>query len=216
MCVIKRILGVCTIVFFVVVSCLVWSEDAEVKSILGSGTGEFNFVWPIVLGQGFNLSVDFDQIVLTTTFAVSGTDVRKSFQANSGEIKGGPFSFTLLPGRYVLTETYEGQIKSSNQLLGQPSVDLTPIVFTRNLEVEVLTVCTLSIDTQIYEFHAEVSGDFTIDPPMHILGTIGTKVTVNLVSTRAFNGGNPNEKIRYNAEFNAKINSKTRFFIFVF
>ena len=75
---IKCILCTCTIVFFVVVSCLVWSEDAEVKSILGSGTGEFNFVWPIVLGRGFNLSVDFDQIVLTTTFAVSGTDVRKS------------------------------------------------------------------------------------------------------------------------------------------
>ena len=142
MCVIKRILGVCTIVFFVVASCLVWSEDAEVKSILGSGTGEFNFVWPIVLGRGFNLSVDFDQIVLTTTFAVSGTDVRKSFQVNSGEIKGGPFSFTLLPGQYALTETYEGRIKSSNQLLGQPSVDLTSIVFTRNLKVEAQTVCT--------------------------------------------------------------------------
>ena len=189
MCLTKRIFCVCAIIFFVAISCSVWAQDTQVKSVLGSGTGEFDFNWPFVLGRGFNISIDFDQIIFTTTIAISGTDVRESFQVNSGEIKGGPFSLTLLPGQYILTETYDGRVKSSNQFLGQPSVDLTPIVFTRNLKVEALTVCTVSIDTRIYDFRAEVSGDFITAPPIHIPETIGAKVTVKLVSTRRFNGG---------------------------
>jgi len=173
--------SVCAIVFFASISCLVWAQDTQIKSVLGSGTGEFDFNLPIVLGQGFNVSIDFDQIILTATIAVSGTDVLKSFQVNSGEIKGGPFSFTLLPGQYALTETYGGRIKSSNQMLGQPLVDLTPIVFTRNLKVEAQTVCTVSIDTRIYDFYAGFSGDYVTDPPAHIPETIGTKIAVTLL-----------------------------------
>ena len=188
MCLTKRIFCVCAIIFFVAISCSVWAQDTQIKSVLGSGRGELDFNWPFVLGPGFNLSIDFDQIIFTTTIAISGTDVRESFQVNSGEIKGGPFSLTLLPGQYILTETYDGRVKSSNQFLGQPSVDLTPIVFTRNLKVEALTVCTVSIDTRIYDFRAEVSGDFITAPPIHIPETIGAKVTVKLVSTRRFNG----------------------------
>jgi len=210
MCLTKRIFCVCAIIFFVAISCSVWAQDTQIKSVLGSGRGELDFNWPFVLGRGFNLSIDFDQIIFTTTIAISGTDVRESFQVNSGEIKGGPFSLTLLPGQYILTETYDGRVKSSNQFLGQPSVDLTPIVFTRNLKVEALTVCTVSIDTRIYDFRAEVSGDFITAPPIHIPETIGAKVTVKLVSTRRFNGGNADEKIRYNAEFKAKISSETK------
>ena len=210
MCLTKRIFCVCAIIFFVAISCSVWAQDTQIKSVLGSGTGEFDFNWPFVLGQGFNLSIDFDQIILTATVAISGTNVRESFQVNNGEIKGGPFSFTLLPGEYILTETYGGWVKSSNQFLGQPTVDLTPVVFTRNLKIEAQTVCSVLIDTRVYDFHAEVSGDFVTNPPIHIPSTIGTKVTVKLVSTRAFNGGNDNEKIRYNTEFNAKISSKTK------
>ena len=210
MCLIRRIFCVCGFIFFVVISCSVWGQEPQIKSVLGSGTGEFDFNWPFVLGQGFNLSIDFDQIILTATVAISGTNVRESFQVNSGEIEGGPFSFTLLPGEYILTETYEGRIKSSNQFLGQPTVDLTPIVFTRNLKIEAQTVCSVLIDTRVYDFHAEVSGDFVTNPPIHIPSTVGKKVTVKLVSTRVFNGGNPDEKIRYNAEFNAQISSKTK------
>ena len=86
MCLTKRIFCVCAIIFFVAISCSVWAQDTQVKSVLGSGTGEFDYNLPIVLGQGFNVPIDFDQIILTATIAVSGTDVLKSFQVNSGEI----------------------------------------------------------------------------------------------------------------------------------
>ena len=66
-------------------------------------------------------------------------------------------------------------------MLGQPLVDLTPIVFTRNLTVEAQTVCTVSIDTRIYDFYAGFSGDYVTDPPAHIPETIGTKIAVTLL-----------------------------------
>ena len=84
MCLTKRILCAC-VIFFVVISCSAWAQDTQIESILGNGTGEFDFPWPLQIARGFAIrDVDFDQIVLTTTIAVSGTDVLESFQVNSG------------------------------------------------------------------------------------------------------------------------------------
>ena len=105
--------------------------------------------FPIVILPGFALEIDFDTINIIATVTVSQTEIQKSFQSNNGEIKDGPFSFTLQPGEYVLTEKYEGSVKSSNQFIGSPSVDLEPVVFTRDLSITNPTECTVSIDTII-------------------------------------------------------------------
>ena len=185
------------------------AEDIQTKQIQGAGNGGFLMPFPIVILPGFVLEIDFDTIDIRVTVTVSQTEVQKSFQSNNGEIKGAPFSFTLQPGQYVLTEKYEGSVKSSNQFIGSPSVDLDPVVFTRDLSITNPTECTVSIDTIIDNFEAQVTGDFAINPPLSIPETIGTKISVRLISTRIINGGNADEKIQYNASFSARVRSAT-------
>lgn len=187
----------------------VGAEGIQTKKIQGEGEGGFPMPFPIVILPGFALEIDFDTINIIATVTVSQTEIQKSFQSNSGEMKGGPFSFTLQPGQYVLTEKYEGSVKSSNQFIGSPSVDLEPVVFTRDLNITVPTECTVSIDATIDNFEAQVRGDFAIDPPLSIPETIGTKISVRLVSTRIINGGNAGEKIQYTASFSARVRSAT-------
>ena len=180
----------------------VGANEVVTQNIKGSGAGEF--VAPIGIGAGIPIKIVFDTIDITTTVSIDGIDMSESFKSNGGKIQGGPFTFDLPKGKYIVKEAYMGKVKSSTQLIGSPTIPLDPIVITRNLSVDTPTLYTLSVDSEVKNLKGEIVGDFA--GKVRIQGILGTRASITIVSTRAIR---PREIIRYRAEVSAQLSSET-------
>ena len=184
------------------VNSFVEVNEATAQGITGNGAGEF--VAPIGIGAGIPIKIVFDTIDITTIVSIDESGVSESFKSNNGEIQGGPFTFKLPMGRYVVKETYIGKVKSSTQLIGAPTILLDPFIIKRNLIVETPTSYTLSVDSRVENLEGKVVGDFA--GKVRVQGVLGARTSITIISTRAIR---PREIIRYRAEVSALLSSET-------